>query len=265
MASITQTVPYYIQGISEQPDHLKKKGQVRDAVNVVPDITDGLVKRPGAQFINQLSGINKGFSNANIDMLVEGAWFSIDQYDKYIGRIHTDGTVQIWKASNGQEQIVKYSANTLYKTNPDSGNNCGCSAKYLAHSDPESIQFLTINDHTFVVNREKVTAMIARNDCRINNAHIFDSTGKSVYEDLNYLNPHRAYIELTDIAHKQQYPLNILSALGGGGGSYTRATEIEAVWVSNSSGTPRPFIAPGTSIWGIITGATSGTGMQIID
>ena len=48
MASISQTIPYYIQGISEQPDQLKKKGQVRDALNVLPDITDGLLKRPPA-------------------------------------------------------------------------------------------------------------------------------------------------------------------------------------------------------------------------
>ena len=44
MATITQTIPNYALGISEQPDEQKLPGQVRDAVNVVPDITDGLTK-----------------------------------------------------------------------------------------------------------------------------------------------------------------------------------------------------------------------------
>ena len=37
MAGITQTIPSFIQGISEQADHLKFQGQVRDIVNAIPD------------------------------------------------------------------------------------------------------------------------------------------------------------------------------------------------------------------------------------
>ena len=94
MASITQTVPYYIQGISEQPDHLKKKGQVRDAINVIPDITDGLLKRPGGKHINEIQGTPypHAAGTALLDLsLAEGAWFGIDDGDedrRYIGRVH---------------------------------------------------------------------------------------------------------------------------------------------------------------------------------
>ena len=36
MSTITQTIPSYKLGISEQPDEQKLPGQVRNAVNVVP-------------------------------------------------------------------------------------------------------------------------------------------------------------------------------------------------------------------------------------
>ena len=34
MTAISQTIPSYTGGISEQPDHLKAPGTVNDAVNV---------------------------------------------------------------------------------------------------------------------------------------------------------------------------------------------------------------------------------------
>ena len=47
MASVTQTIPSYSAGMSEQPDNLKFPGQVAESVNAIPDITKGLFKRPG--------------------------------------------------------------------------------------------------------------------------------------------------------------------------------------------------------------------------
>ena len=60
MTSITQTIPSFTGGISQQPDELVLPGQVKDLVNGVPDITDGLVKRPGSRFISALSGASAG-------------------------------------------------------------------------------------------------------------------------------------------------------------------------------------------------------------
>ena len=41
MTGITQTIPNYYGGISEQPDFKKNLGQVTNVVNAVPDITYG--------------------------------------------------------------------------------------------------------------------------------------------------------------------------------------------------------------------------------
>ena len=54
MAGITQTIPQYSAGISEQPDHLKFPGQVTDVVNAIPDVTKGLFKRPGSKRIEPM-------------------------------------------------------------------------------------------------------------------------------------------------------------------------------------------------------------------
>ena len=55
MSSITQTIGSYTGGISQQPDELKIPGQVSDALNVLPDVTQGLLKRPGGKFVASLS------------------------------------------------------------------------------------------------------------------------------------------------------------------------------------------------------------------
>ena len=66
MASITQTIPQYSLGMSEQPDQLKFPGQVSEVTNAIPDITKGLFKRPGAKRIgtNALTSVQSG-----------GSWF----------------------------------------------------------------------------------------------------------------------------------------------------------------------------------------------
>ena len=54
MASVTQRVPNYLGGVSKQPDDKKFPGQVSEALNVYPDPTFGLQKRPGLKFITTL-------------------------------------------------------------------------------------------------------------------------------------------------------------------------------------------------------------------
>ena len=44
MASLTQTIPSFTGGISEQPDQLKYPGQVKNVVNAIPDITKACTK-----------------------------------------------------------------------------------------------------------------------------------------------------------------------------------------------------------------------------
>ena len=104
MSSVTQTIHSYTGGISQQPDSKKIPGQVVEAINVLPDVTQGLQKRPGAELVASLSD---GTLNSNST----GRWFHYyrDENEQYIGQVirdtgnATDGEVRMWKCSDGSE------------------------------------------------------------------------------------------------------------------------------------------------------------------
>ena len=87
MTSIRQTVPAYAAGMSEQPDHLKFPGQLKDIVNGIPDVTKGLFKRPGAKRVGdtKLANVQSG-----------GSWFHYfrdENEGAYLGQIDSNGNV----------------------------------------------------------------------------------------------------------------------------------------------------------------------------
>ena len=69
MSSITQTIPSYNNGISQQHDSLKLPGQVSVAQNVLPDITEGLQKRPGSRLVSSLSDDGTAANNSTTNGL----------------------------------------------------------------------------------------------------------------------------------------------------------------------------------------------------
>ena len=222
MASISQTTPWYIQGISEQPDQLKKPGQVRDCLNIIPDVTDGLKKRPPAQFLSILRDYNK--SAQLVPMADQAAWFSIDQTDKYIGRVHKDGEIGIWKNDGAACSFSDVSTAGL----------CSCSSSYLAHTNPESIKFLTINDHTFILNREKEVSMLDTDACQ------WGDPDHTHYTNPNIGRPYEAFINVISVNNGQQYPLDIGKyASTGTKTTNTRATKLKAEWIETQYGSPR--------------------------
>ena len=103
MASVTQLVPTLTGGVSQQPDELKVPGQVNVANNVLPDVTHGLLKRPGGKLIASLSdGTNNSTTN--------GRWFHYyrDEDEQYIGQVSRTGDINMWKCSDGSEMTVTY-------------------------------------------------------------------------------------------------------------------------------------------------------------
>ena len=157
MAGVTQTIPQYSSGMSEQPDNLKFPGQVVESVNAIPDVTKGLFKRPGLKRIDtsEITGDNGGSGGARqfststgklIDVQSGGSWFHYyrdETEGSYIGQIAADGEVRVWRCSDGRKM------STVYGT----GGETALKA-YLSTSTPENIQTLTINDSTFVSNRD---------------------------------------------------------------------------------------------------------------
>ena len=196
MANVTQLIPTLTGGISQQADELKVPGQVNVADNVLPDVTHGLQKRPGGQFVSSLSdGTNNSVTN--------GRWFHYyrDEAEQYIGQVSRTGDINMWKCSDGSEMTVTYTpAQSTALTN------------YLTHSDDEDIQTLTINDFTFLTNRTKTVAM--------------SSTVEPV-------RPPEVYIELDVIKYASQYNLNLFDTTATT--SISTATRIKVDLVNSSN------------------------------
>ena len=179
MAGVTQTIPQYSLGISEKPDNLKFPGQVTDVVNAIPDVTKGLFKRPGAKRIgtDALSSVQSG-----------GSWFHYfrdETEGSYIGQIAADGQVRVWRCTDGQLMTTAYGT----------GGQTAIQ-NYLATSTPENIQTLTINDTTFVTNRDTTNA-----NTLVGTTGTTDATP----------DPHFAFVELLRTENGRQYGLNLFN------------------------------------------------------
>ena len=229
MASITQTIPQYSLGMSEQPDQLKFPGQVTEVTNAIPDLTKGLFKRPGAKRIgtDALTNVQSG-----------GSWFHYfrdESEGSYIGQIAADGQVRVWSCKTGAQMTTAYGSSTWSSTRAyaagdrvQSGSSVvriykaqaaissGGSApthssgtvnnwlfietvqtnvqNYLATNEPENLQFLTINDTTFVNSRDSS-----------NLNTIAGTTGAT--DDTP--NPHYAFVELLRTENGRQYGLDL--------------------------------------------------------
>jgi len=123
MSSVTQTIPNYNGGISQQPDELKVPGQVKDALNVLPDLTHGLLKRPGGKLVASLSDNSTAALNSNTN----GKWFHYyrDETEQYIGQINRSGDINVWRCSDGAAMTVNSSLPTSSVTGTYSRNTSG--------------------------------------------------------------------------------------------------------------------------------------------
>ena len=181
MASITQTVSTYEGGISQQVSARVLPGQVKNVVNAIPDVVNGLYKRPGSERagVDKLPNVQSG-----------GSWFHYyrdEAEGSYIGQVKSgDGSVRMWKASGhnaGAEQDVTY------------GTGGATDIKdYLTASaaGSEDIQTLTLNDTTFLVNRSKEVKTSGTTD---DNEH-------------DYF----AFVELLRTENGRQYALNVFDS-----------------------------------------------------
>ena len=109
MASITQTIPNYFGGISQVPDSQKGQGQVNEALNVIPEINRGLMKRPGSA---RISPTNESLVGATHT----GIWFHYyrdEDEGSYIGQVQINGTVNIWDAETGAAQNVTQGSSSV--------------------------------------------------------------------------------------------------------------------------------------------------------
>jgi len=186
--------------MSEQPDQLKFPGQVTEVINAIPDLTKGLFKRPGAKRIgtDALTNVHTGGAH-------DGAWFHYfrdETEGSYIGQVDHHGEVRVWRCSDGQQMTTSYTHNGV--------NHQTTVQNYLTTSEPENLQFLTINDTTFVTNRDTTNANT-----------LIGTTGTTD----NTPDPHFGFIELLRTENGRQYGVDLNNSTAVT--TLTRATRIK--------------------------------------
>ena len=293
MSGITQTIPSFIQGISEQADHLKFQGQVRDIVNAIPDPTFGLFKRPGGARVGTapLASVYHDSTHATNK---NGSWFHYfrdESEGSYIGQVALNGEVKVWRCSDGQLMTTLYGGaafdntknyekeqrvqanNKVYEAQADI--NSGGSApshssgttnnwlfieatstsqttvqNYLTTTEPENLQFLTINDTTFVNSRDSSNANT-----------LIGQTGTTADRP----EAHCAMIELLRTENGRQYGINIFDSTATGNlTTLTRATKVKITGnnYDESDGTGHcPGI--GTEVFAVTAKSSYGTSENI--
>ncbi len=159
MASVTQTIPNYLGGVSNQPDDKKLPGQVKEALNSYPDPTFGLTKRPGFKFISELTASSTALSTTVLD---NAKWFyyNRDDDERYIGCIagasgSPYGQIYVWNAHTYAECNITYT---------------GSSREYLGKKESvdavasilaKDYDVLTIRDTTIITNKNRVVTTTA--------------------------------------------------------------------------------------------------------
>jgi len=212
MANITQTIHSLNAGISQQPDEQKIPGQVKDMNNAIPDITQGLLKRPAGKFVSTLTGSTS-----------TGKWFHYyrDETEQYVGQVQQDGTVKMWDCLTGAAKTVVDVTNT--RVSGQSGNDLytyvdgTTGTKYLKHSADDMIQTLTLNDFTYITNRNVNTEMLR------------DTADLEPEGD--YLK--EIFIELKSLSYAKQYAVNVFDS--NATQSVHTATRINVTLVNSSN------------------------------
>ena len=151
MSAVSQSYPNYLGGLNEQPDESKKPGQLVEALNVIPDPTIGLTRRPGFELVSQLPGTHP-----------LGTWFEVplEIGGLHFGCVNPDGSIYIFDET-GKRKTVKYvnrpipahrryeydgTTFTIYNDNDDeveaTYNPNNDVIKYFEHSNEEASQVL---------------------------------------------------------------------------------------------------------------------------
>ena len=97
MTTVTQKINTFVLGMSDQPDELKQPGQVVDLKNGIPDVTQGLIKRPGSNLVQDITSQTAHSTTFAVDTGSHTKWFNIytSNDEQYIGQVSNTGSVKI--------------------------------------------------------------------------------------------------------------------------------------------------------------------------
>lgn len=134
MPLVSQSVPSFKGGVSQQPDIIRFPDQVTELINGFPNEVEGLQKRPPTIHVKRISD-------------------RVDNNKKKYHVINRDETEQyILQLGSGEFQVFDLNGNARncsFETDED--------RQYIIANNPkDSLKAVTVADYTFVLNTEKV-------------------------------------------------------------------------------------------------------------
>ncbi|MEM9726260.1 MAG: hypothetical protein AAF909_12490 [Pseudomonadota bacterium] len=136
MTLVSASIPNLVNGVSQQAYTQRLASQAEEQVNFLSSISDGLTRRPPSKHLARIS--STPFNDATLHLI------NRDVSERYMVAI-SDGDLRVFDL-NGVEQTVSFPNGKAYLA--ASGANTAFRA-------------VTVADHTFIVNREQVTALTA--------------------------------------------------------------------------------------------------------
>ena len=132
----SQTIKNLIQGVSQQPDVLRKPEQLKEQVNCVSSEVKGIIRRPSTYFVDTVTyDTTNPYFIHTIDR---------DEEERYAIVFNTTGISAF--ALDGTPITVNVEA--------------GTSLNYIQSTNPKSVlKVITVADYTFICNTEVITAL----------------------------------------------------------------------------------------------------------
>lgn len=165
MTVVSETIPSFIGGVSQQPDKLKRSDQLKECVNGYPSPVAGMIKRHPTQHIKKL--IDGDIGSAKCQFTLK------DNGEKYV-TIIPDGDLKVFDLEGTPKTV----------TFPDG-------KAYLETANPRyNIRTLSVADYIFTLNKTKQTAMTddVKLDPYINSALVYIKSGQYVADYKIYIN-----------------------------------------------------------------------------
>jgi hypothetical protein len=148
MPLITQAIPNFVQGVSQQPPAQRVSGQVESQINLYSDPVTGLRKRPPVSFGKKLATES---STANLTVGTETAKIIKNDSDGKYAMVITDDTLKVHNLDTGLAANIRTNDGTLH-----TGGLAIATTDYLRTTNYDSnINFLTVSDTTYLTNKTK--------------------------------------------------------------------------------------------------------------
>lgn len=151
MALVNSITPSFYGGVSQQPNEIRLENQCEEMINCIPSVANGLQRRMPANIIAELNDAEEEWGTPSMYAYDRG-----DRLEKYIVFVWSNGNMRVFDyLGNPQPFERNYNVFDGYTYRYIDQHD------YLKCSDPTTdLDFLTIGDTTFVVNKTIPTDIV---------------------------------------------------------------------------------------------------------